>query len=68
MSNYLSLSVRTIVYFFALSTPAYAYIDPGSGFLMLQGLFALIGGILVSFKKPWQMLKRFFLRKTDKDA
>ena len=50
----------------ALSTPAYAYIDPGSSLLMLQGLFAALGAALTFFKKPWQMLARLFSREKKK--
>ena len=68
MWDILAISTRVIVLFLALSTPAYAYIDPGSGLLMLQGLFALIGGVLVSFKKPWQMLVKIFKGSKGNDA
>ena len=68
VSELLVILVRSTVLFFVLSSPAYAYIDPGSGLLLLQGLFALIGGVLVSFKKPWQMLARIFKRSKDDDA
>ncbi len=53
----------------ALSTPAYAYVDPGSSLLLLQGLFAAIGAALTFFKKPWQMLAKLFTReKKNHDA
>ena len=53
----------------ALSSPAYAYIDPGSSLLMLQGLFAALGAALTLFKKPWQMLAKLFAReKKNRDA
>ena len=68
VSELLVILIRSTALFFVLSSPAYAYIDPGSGLLLLQGLFALIGGVLVSFKKPWQMLARIFKRSKDDDA
>jgi hypothetical protein len=53
----------------ALSTPAYAYVDPGSSVLLLQGLFAALGAALTFFKKPWQMLAKLFTReKKNQDA
>lgn len=52
-----------------LSFPAYAYIDPGSSLLLLQGLFAAAGAALTFFKKPWQVLSKLFTReKKNHDA
>jgi hypothetical protein len=50
----------------ALSSPAYAYIDPGSSLLLLQGLFAALGAALTFFRKPWQMLAKLFTREKKK--
>jgi hypothetical protein len=47
----------------ALSSPAYAYVDPGSSLLLLQGLFAAFGAALTFFRKPWQMLAKLFSRE-----
>lgn len=48
---------------------AHAYIDPGSGLLLLQGLLALIGGLVVFLKNPvkWFEEKRK-RRQEQKDA
>ncbi|MDA9819216.1 hypothetical protein N9B80_02080 [Methylophilaceae bacterium] len=44
-----------IIFLFALSffypTFAHAYLDPGTGSIILQGLIALIGGIAFYFKQ-----------------
>ena len=45
---------------------AHAYIDPGSGMLLLQGLLAAIGAAIVFIKHPIQTIKQFFSRKRDK--
>jgi hypothetical protein len=50
----------------ALSSPAYAYVDPGSSLLLLQGLFAALGAALTLFKKPWQLLAKLFSREKKK--
>ena len=55
---------RLIVYLtaFFLSSPAYAYIDPGLGSLILQslvGFFAVTFGIASLF---WQKIKFFFAK------
>lgn len=37
---------------------AYAYVDPGSGAMLLQGLIALIGAVVVFMRKPVETIKR----------
>ena len=47
-----------------LSTPAYAYIDPGSGSMILQGLLAALAAIAVTAKLWWhRLLVLLHLRK-----
>jgi hypothetical protein len=41
---------------------AFAYVDPGSGLLLIQGLLALIGGIIVFVKNPVAAVKRLWAR------
>lgn len=61
-----SRKLRTLLILLAVPLPAFAYIDPGSGMLMVQGLVALIGGIIAFSKNPigWlrDHLKRLFKR------
>jgi hypothetical protein len=46
-----------------LITPsAWAYVDPGSGMLLWQGLVALIGAILIFFRNPVQVIKSWIDR------
>ena len=56
----------------ALATPmlaftptAQAYIDPGTGSLILQGLIAAIAGIAVTAGVFWERLKTLFRRNRD---
>jgi hypothetical protein len=58
---------RWVLLAVAFSSPAYAYIDPGSSLLLLQGLFAGIGAALTLIRKPWKLLAKLFsrLKKTD---
>lgn len=45
------------------ATPeVFAYVDPGSGMLMWQGLVAAVGAVLVFARNPWQAIKRFLAR------
>jgi hypothetical protein len=41
---------------------ASAYVDPGSGLLIIQGLLALIGGVIVFVKNPIAAFKRLWAR------
>lgn len=45
-----------------LPATAHAYVDPGTGMLLWQGLIAAVGAVLVFMRNPWQALKRLFAR------
>ena len=49
------LIVAAIV-FAALSGPAYAYIDPGSGSMIVQGILAAVATIALTAKLWWHRL------------
>ena len=44
------------------AAPAFAYLDPGTGSIILQGLIAGIAGALVVGKLYWERIKQFFAR------
>ena len=44
--------------------PAYAYLDPGTGSLMLQGLIAAVAGAMVYAGMYWRRIKAFFSPKS----
>jgi len=47
---------------------AYAYLDPGTGSAVLQGVLAAVAAIAVTAKLYWHRLLRFFgIRKTKND-
>lgn len=46
--------------FFLFPIPAYAYVDPGSGMLLIQFFVAIIGGIIVFMRNPIATVKKFF--------
>lgn len=50
-----NIFVVTIV-FATLSAPAYAYIDPGSGSMIVQGVLAAIAAIAMTAKLWWHRL------------
>lgn len=41
---------------------AFAYVDPGTGILLWQGLIALVGGLLVFFSHPLKWIKNLLER------
>ena len=41
---------------------AYAYIDPGTGSMMIQALLALIATVSVSIGIFWRRIRSFFVR------
>ncbi len=50
-----------------LVTNAYAYLDPGTGSALLQGVLAAVAAIAVTAKLYWHRLLRFFgIRKSEK--
>jgi hypothetical protein len=42
------------------AAPAYAYLDPTTGSILLQGLLAGIAGVVVVARLYWARLKAFF--------
>lgn len=49
-------------------TDAFAYIDPGSGMLVWQGLLAAVGAGLVFSGRIVSAVKRLWARWLDRDA
>ena len=56
------------------TSPAYAYLDPGTGSMLLQGLIGGIAATIAFLSIYWQKVKAFFGKKkeinkgtTDKD-
>jgi len=46
----------------AIPATAYAYVDPGSGMLVWQGLIALVGAVLVFVRNPRESITRLLDR------
>ena len=71
---YMSLSnlkfLCLIVGLISYTSPAYAYLDPGTGSLLLQGLLAGFAAIISVLSIYWQKVKAFFIKQEpdiDKD-
>ncbi len=44
------------------ASPAYAYLDPGTGSMLLQGLIAAVAGVMVTARMYWHKIKGYFGR------
>tara|TARA_B100000989_G_scaffold274527_1_gene233402 strand:- start:1234 stop:1446 length:213 start_codon:yes stop_codon:yes gene_type:complete len=51
--------LNTIVLFFFLISNAYAYLDPGSGSIILQAILGFIAASLATISFYWSKLKIF---------
>ena len=62
----LSTMFISLIVFFMISDPftiAYAYLDPGSGSMLLQLLLGGVTGVVVIVKLYWQRVKSIFHRR-----
>ena len=51
--------LNTIILFFFLNSNAYAYLDPGSGSIILQAILGFIAASLVTISFYWAKVKTF---------
>lgn len=57
-----------LVFLLLVAPDVFAYLDPGTGSIILQGLIAAVAAIVTYFGLYWQKVKAFFQRfrrKTD---
>ena len=59
--QYLFFSFGLISY----SSPVYAYLDPGTGSILIQGLIAGIAATISFLSIYWHKVKAFFGKKKD---
>ena len=64
-SSIVSIVLAGLVANLLLANTAYAYLDPGTGSALLQGILAALAAIAVIVKLYWHRLLRFLgIRKT----
>jgi len=61
-SSSISLSIFVVLSILSLPSKAYAYFDPGTGSMILQGLIAGLMGLLFTIKTYWTRIKNFLFR------
>lgn len=59
-------AVLTLVVFLMGTVPAYAYLDPGSGSMMVQLLLGGVAGFVVLVRLYWSRLLALFGLRRDK--
>jgi len=56
-------SLFLIVSLITYTSPAYAYLDPGTGSMLLQGLIGGLAVVLSFLSIYWQKVKAFFVKQ-----
>ena len=51
-----------------VATPAHAYLDPGTGSMILQVILGGVAGLVVAGKLYWKRVKEFFGRSSGETA
>ncbi len=51
-----------------MTSPAYAYLDPGTGSMLVQMLLGGVAGAMVIGKLYWQQVKAFFGRRPHENS
>jgi uncharacterized membrane protein len=54
-------------YFFFTSSEAYAYLDPGTGSIIIQAILGAIAAFFTSIAIYWEKVKNFFKKFTKKN-
>lgn len=57
MRLYQKLRALAVMHLFLFAMPAYAYIDPGTGAMLVQSFLALIATVVFYIKNPSQLLE-----------
>ena len=50
------------------TSPAYAYLDPGTGSMLVQGLIGGVAVVMSFLSLYWQKVKAFFVKEEDTDT
>lgn len=61
-SRWLLVPALSLLYSLALSAPAHAYLDPGTGAMLISAIVGLFATIGLAIKTYWYKLVRLFRR------
>ena len=62
MKKILIYLISNIIAFFFIVTNAYAYLDPGTGSVILQAIIGFLAALSAGFLYYWTKVKNFFLK------
>ena len=65
MYKYQIFSIALLAFFGVYIQSAYAYIDPGTGSMVVQVLIGALVGFGIAIKVYWYKLKEKFMRKKE---
>ncbi len=57
-----SVVIQSLFVLIAVTAPAYAYVDPGAGSMLLQLILGSVAGALIVLKLYWSRVKALFSR------
>ena len=60
LMKYFNFALAVALTFLMSMNNAYAYLDPGTGSILIQGIIAAIAGGLFTIRMYWQKVKDFF--------
>ncbi len=63
MNRALNTAVFAVLIFFAMQQPAYAYIDPGSGSMVMTAILGLIAAVGYTIRKYYYKIRNLFSKK-----
>jgi multisubunit Na+/H+ antiporter MnhB subunit len=69
MTSFLSYTKKYLLAIFLLflfSAPVYAYLDPGTGSILIQGLIGGVAAVLSFLSIYWHKVKAFFGKNKSK--
>ena len=57
----IKIFLKIIFLFFFLTTPVYAYLDPGTGNIIIQAILAFIATTITTLSFYWTKVKNFLI-------
>ena len=54
------ISLTTILFYFVLQSPSFAYLDPGTGSIIIQAILGFIAAAGATVTVYWKKFKEFF--------
>ena len=68
MNNFTRILFIFLFVVILLPQPAYAYLDPGTGSMVVQILVACFATVAIFFKSIWATIKGLFVKKTNTES